>query len=59
MGKVFTKGSSKICGRQPLKNLIGYGLLAKQNNLSQTQLKILRHGLPGSSSWWLNLGLSC
>ena len=57
MGKVFTKGSSKICGRQPL--LIGYGLLAKQNNLSQTQLKILRHGLPGSSSWWLNLGLSC
>ena len=50
MGKVFTKGSSKICRRQPLENLIGYGLLAKQNNLSQTQLKILRHGLPGSSS---------
>ena len=26
--KVFQSGSSKICGRQPLKNLKGYGLLA-------------------------------
>ena len=25
-GKVFTNGSSKICGRQPLKHLEGYGL---------------------------------
>ena len=28
--KVFKNGSSKICGRQPLKNFKGYGLL-KQN----------------------------
>ena len=26
-GKVFKSGPSKICGRQPLKNLRGYGLL--------------------------------
>ena len=26
--KVFKNGPSKICGRQPLKNLKGYGLLA-------------------------------
>ena len=25
--KVFKNGTSKICGRQPLKNLKGYGLL--------------------------------
>ena len=25
--KVFKSGPSKICGRQPLKNLNGYGLL--------------------------------
>ena len=25
--KVFNNGASKICGRQPLKNLKGYGLL--------------------------------
>ena len=25
-GKVFNNGSSKICGRQPLKNLRGYAL---------------------------------
>ena len=25
--QVFKKGPSKICGRQPLKNLMGYGLL--------------------------------
>ena len=25
--KVFKSGPSKICGRQPLKNLKGYGLL--------------------------------
>ena len=25
--KVFKNGPSKICGRQPLKNLKGYGLL--------------------------------
>ena len=24
--KIFTNGPSKICGRQPLKNLKGYGL---------------------------------
>ena len=27
--KVFKNGSSKICGRQPLKNLKGYGLLKR------------------------------
>ena len=26
--KVFKNGPSKICGRQPLKNLKGYGLLS-------------------------------
>ena len=25
--KVFKNGPSKVCGRQPLKNLKGYGLL--------------------------------
>ena len=25
--KVFKNGASKICGRQPLKNLKGYGLI--------------------------------
>ena len=25
--KVFKNGLSKVCGRQPLKNLKGYGLL--------------------------------
>ena len=29
--KVFKNGPSKICGRQPLKNLKGYGLLRKGN----------------------------
>ena len=24
--KVFKNGTSKICGREPLKNLMGYGL---------------------------------
>ena len=28
--KVFKNGPSKICGRQPLKNLNGYGCLSKQ-----------------------------
>ena len=27
LDKVFKNGPSKICGRQPLKNLKGYGLL--------------------------------
>ena len=27
--KVFKNGPSRICGRQPLKNLKGYGLLFK------------------------------
>ena len=27
--KVFKNGQSKICGRQPLKNLKGYGLLKR------------------------------
>ena len=26
LDKVFKNGSSRICGRQPLKNLKGYGL---------------------------------
>ena len=29
MDKVFKSGESKICGRQPLKNLKGYGLLTR------------------------------
>ena len=28
--KIFTNGPSKICGRQPLKNLKGYGLLKQK-----------------------------
>ena len=27
--KAFKNGPSKICGRQPLKNLKGYGLLGR------------------------------
>ena len=27
MDKVFKNGSNKICGRQPLENMKGYGLL--------------------------------
>ena len=30
--KVFKNGSSKICGRQPLKNLRGYSLLKQTTN---------------------------
>ena len=32
--KVFKNGPSKICGRQPLKNLKGYGLLKADHTLS-------------------------
>ena len=32
-GKVFKNGPSKICGRQPLKNLKGYGLLKQTISL--------------------------
>ena len=31
--KVFKGGPSKICGRQPLKNLKGYGLLKQTISL--------------------------
>ena len=31
--KVFKSGPSKICGRQPLKNLKGYGLLKQTISL--------------------------
>ena len=31
--KVFKDGPSKICGRQPLKNLKGYGLLKQTISL--------------------------
>ena len=34
MGKVFKSGLSKFCGRQPLKNLKGYGLLKRQETSS-------------------------
>ena len=33
MGNVFKSGPSKIFGRQPLKNLKGYGLLKKTISL--------------------------
>ena len=29
MNQVFESGPSKICGKQPLKNLKGYGLLLR------------------------------
>ena len=29
-GKIFKNGPSKICGRQPLKKLKGYGLLKQR-----------------------------
>ena len=32
--KVFKNGPSEICGRQPLKNLKGYGLLKADHNPS-------------------------
>ena len=31
--EVFKNGPSKICGRQPLNNLIGYGLLKQTISL--------------------------
>ena len=31
--KVFKNGPSKICGRQPLKNLLGYGVLKQITSL--------------------------
>ena len=30
LNKVFKNGPSKICGRQPLNNLKGYGLLKQR-----------------------------
>ena len=37
--KVFTIEPSKICGRQPLKNLKGYGLLPKLSGWSASQIQ--------------------
>ena len=39
MGQVFTIEPSKICGRQPLKNLKGYGLLPKLSGWSASQIQ--------------------
>ena len=39
--KVFKNGPSKICGRQPLKNLKGYGLF--KNNFYLVHLNTLSH----------------
>ena len=40
--KVFKNGPSKICGRQPLKNLKGYGL-PKARHTSSNVLKAVFH----------------
>ena len=40
--KVFKNGLSKICGRQPLKNLKGYGL-SKADNTPSNFLKAVFH----------------
>ena len=42
--KVFKNGPSKICGRQPLKNMKGYGLLKVENTPSNF-LKAVFHKL--------------
>ena len=41
-GKGFKNGPSKICARQPLKNLMGYGLL-QADNTSSDFLKAVLH----------------
>ena len=39
-GKAFENGPIKICGRQPLKNLMEYGLLSRQNIEKWTKLNL-------------------
>ena len=41
MNKAFKNGQSKICGRQPLKNLKGYGLLKQTLPLQVFHFKTL------------------
>ena len=36
--KVFKNGPSNFCGRQPLKNLKGYGLLKQKNDRRTTSM---------------------
>ena len=38
--KVFKNGPSKICGRQPLKNLKGYGQVFDVDRLAKTSLLV-------------------
>ena len=50
--KVFKNGSSKICGRQPLKNLKVYGLL-KADHTPSNLLKAAFHKFYLFCSWIL------
>ena len=43
--KVFKNGPSKICGRQPLKNLKGYGLLLFKGCIPQILLGLFLNTL--------------
>ena len=51
-GKGFKNGPSKIWGRQPLKNLMGYGLL-QADNTSSDFLKAVLHKSYLVHSWTL------
>ena len=49
--KVFKNVSSKICGRQPLKNLKGYSLLKQMSQMLDKSLVCLESG---SVFWKIN-----
>ena len=51
-GKVFKSGPSKIFGRQPLKNLKGYGL-PKADHIPSNFLKAVFHKFYLVHSWIL------
>ena len=40
--KVFNNGPNKICGRQPLKSLKGYGLLEADHKADHTPSNFLK-----------------
>ena len=44
--KVFKDGPSKTCGRQPLKNLKGYGLLEADHTPRPYPFKFFKGCLP-------------
>ena len=48
--KVFKNGPSKICERQPLKNLKGYGLLKNFKEFRKFYFSILGYFVPNCIS---------